>query len=544
MVVKKSKILILAWIAISLLPALAFGQINRQNWTEILLDDDFLFGEGQGFDDRDADHATVAMNSDRDVLVAFHSSRGYRPDDLDDPNKEWAGSMKQVEVALFEFTPTPGGIDRWTYRDTKVVGSVEYSPVPLAVQDLVKCERPDVVAVEDQFFVVWTRRYDHSFTGQSNQPAVLECAWVHASGNPNDPIGVVGHPSGSPGRGFEIDIHDPGNSSPFEVRECAGVVDAVKLTEDDDDILEVAVVYPHVVDPGTSINDDRSFELRVAKCEFDMTTNSITKTVGYPLIAPTVPFNGQPTPTGVPSPGLVLPDLAPSGEDRAFWLVYERQKVKPVLNFPDTVDGRIKLEYYKLDPVIGGSPGTWEQKASKTFKGSTSNWSWRRRPMISSYPTGSGAQLVSIAFSYANSMPNANDASPNVLYEFWGYDSGTLGKATTAVPLVDPWPNTSIRWDDRPLPLLGRLNPFVGACYATRDEFPQPSTVPTKLARFNPVVPSIFTILDTDSEDFTGVRRPAASYHHEPGATIPDYQVVTWEKVKANGEKRIFIFFE
>ena len=520
-----------------------YGQIQRQNWNEVHID---LIGqglpEGAGFSDRDADHATVAMNSSRDVIVAFHSNRGENPEDLDDPSLIWSGSMKQVEISYFEYTGV-GGVDSWAHYETRIIGSVDHDPVLNMVQNTVKCERPDVVAVEDKFFVVWTRRYDQSFAGQENQPAVLECAWVELVDLPTKELKVHGDPTGIKGLGFVLDKHVAG-SKPFEVRECAGVVDAVMLTEDEDDILEVAVVYPHVVDPGTSINDDRTFELRVAKCEFDKTSNTITKTEGYPLIASTVPFNGQPTPTGVPSPGLVLPDLAPSGEDRAFWLVYERQKVKPVLNFPDTVDGRIKLEYYKLDPTLGGAPGTWEQKASKTFKGSTSNWSWRRRPMISSHPTGSGAQLVSIAFSYANSMPNANDASPNVLYEFWGYDSGTLGKATTAVPLVDPWPNTSIRWDDRPLPLLGRLNPFVGACYATRDEFPQPSTVPTKLARFNPVVPSIFTILDTDSEDFTGVRRPAASYHHEPNATIPDYQVVTWEKVKANGETRIFIFFE
>ena len=146
-----------------------FSSLNNQ---EVTLDDDlvgtgdFAALGGTGLPGRTSDHATVAMNSNRDIVVAFHSDRN-----------DIALEMKQVEVAFYEFMNN----DTWEHRETKIVGCVGYSPITAIQQTNVKCERPDIVAVDDLFFVVWTRRYveDPADPIESeNEPAVLECAWI------------------------------------------------------------------------------------------------------------------------------------------------------------------------------------------------------------------------------------------------------------------------------------------------------------------------------------------------------------------------------
>jgi len=114
---------------------------------------------GSGPPNRNYDHATVAMNSERDIVVAFHSTL--------------SSTLKQVEIAAYQHQPG----DTWTYLGTEIVGSTGFDPLQLSSNpqnpDPVKCERPDVVAVGDRFFVVWTRRYQ-GFAGYTNEPAVLE----------------------------------------------------------------------------------------------------------------------------------------------------------------------------------------------------------------------------------------------------------------------------------------------------------------------------------------------------------------------------------
>ena len=117
---------------------------------------------------RDADHATVAMNSNLDIAVAYHSDRTDAGSDL-----------KQVEVAYYEYQGWgPGGTDSWEHVATKVVGSIYHNPIQTLPSGPVKCERPDIIAVGTRFFVVWTRRYQGTTTALEHHPAVLECAWI------------------------------------------------------------------------------------------------------------------------------------------------------------------------------------------------------------------------------------------------------------------------------------------------------------------------------------------------------------------------------
>lgn len=85
---------------------------------------------------RDYDHATVAINSDLDVVVAFHSSR-----------KDVAASMKQVEIAYYQWQVG----DTWLHKGTKTLGNMNFDPLFGTAK--VKCERPDVVAVNDNFLL-------------------------------------------------------------------------------------------------------------------------------------------------------------------------------------------------------------------------------------------------------------------------------------------------------------------------------------------------------------------------------------------------------
>jgi len=215
-----------------------------------LATDGYGLPNGIGATTRGADHATVAINEDRDIAVAYHSSR---------PAITGAGgaNIKQVELAYYEYQDI-GGIETWVYLDTILLGSIDYSPVLGLNQTSVRCERPDVVAVRDKFFVVWTRRYEDSlaplqYPNQSEGPAVIECAWVEKA-SPQQTYKIQTYPdyrdpaNPSPGLGYILDSHIVGTGlRDLLTKECLGVADAVPLSDDNDE-YKVAVVYPHQTD--------------------------------------------------------------------------------------------------------------------------------------------------------------------------------------------------------------------------------------------------------------------------------------------------------
>lgn len=467
---------------------------------------------GPGLTDRDADHGVVAMNSQRDIAVAFHTSRN---------ELGTIGTRKQVEVAYYDYKSN----ETWEHVGTFIVGTLDWDPLTLN-QNFVKCERPDIVAVDDKFFVVWTRRY-HSSTHQ-NEPAVLECAWLEETGNPSDPVKVWSNSIGGFGLGFELDAH--GGNSEFFVRECAGVVDAVALT-DPVEQYKVAVVYPHQFDFSAPPADEtRKFEMRVVTCTFDDSLKAISK-VGPQTLHSSFAFNGAGAPPGILAPGMILPDLAPSSEYLAFWAVHERQQLVD-LGSGEKPDGRIKLEYWQN---VGG---TWTLEAAKTFKSSPGETYWRRRPMVSSFPDGSQKHLATLAFFELNSNPGPGEnQTANVRFEEWEYANGSL--VAHPVTVVD-WPNTSTHWDDRPVPLQGRTSPYVRRCFATRDDITT-SADTIKLMSFDDITTPA-QLNSMDYTDYIGLKRPSAAYHFEPNHPYPDYIAYTWEKTETlTSPKRVWI---
>jgi len=445
------------------------------------------------------------MNSERDIVVAFQTSR---------PDITGFGDMKQVEFAYYEWKSG----DTWDFVRTEVIGSTGHNPISGLNQNIVRCERPDVIAVEDKFFVVWTRRYQAS--GDPNEPAVLECAWIDKVSPGNIQVFNNGGPSGL---GFKLDAHVPTmGGRGFWVKDCAGVPDAVALS--DSNLLagsfKAGVAYPHETDGFTSgSNGDRKFTNRFITCTLDA-SGSLTPGPHNDL-QENIPFNGATAPNGGSSAGLILPDLAPSIEDNAFWLTAETQTM--ALGLPH---GKIRLQYWQQDV----STGIWELQASKTYKSPSFPYLKpyvRRRPNVSAYPELGLNPTVTLAFNKLDPNPGVGgDGTVNVILDAVEYDgSGFVVPAGSQAI----WPNDPGFDDGKPVPLRGKTGAPVPSCYADRVSLASPSTCD--------IVTNGLTVLDTNPHDSVG--RPAASYHFHPGAANPDYAVATWEKVITAGGSRV-----
>lgn len=452
-----------------------------------------------GKEDRDADHAAIAMNDAGDVVVAYHTVRD-----------DFSPTLRQVEIAYFEYSTAN---DDWTLIDRSLVGDVHYSPLAYS-QLTVKCERPDVVAVGNKFFVVWTRRYDRSVAQptQEEEPAVLECAWVELTGN-----GVEVY-DGTPsiGDGFGLDFD-------YAIRECAGTPDAVVLKQAPLADPTVGIVYPRQIDfgdLGPNPDNTRLFELALVTCSLD-SNNQPSGSQSVTLLRSQLPYDG---PTGNAA-GLVLPDLAPSSEENAFWLTYEAQEVVP----PNVV-GAIRLEYWALN-------GTWSMEFGRNFK--TINPMVdiiRRRPMVASLPGSGSPEMVSIAF---NKTKPGSDS--DVIYEQWQYDPSGPLFSKAPVPLNHQFIPEAYN-EGKPSPLHGPQSPFFRRCYFRADGAGGPG---------DPLDDGI-AYYDLNTDGFVQVHtsdtaaRPAVAFGEVNGQNTV---ALTWEEVlfpSSTGpdKKRIVIMFE
>lgn len=496
----KKPILILAFL---ILAPTGFAQVlTRGGELEVPIASDSA-GGFWGLANREADHATVAMNDSGDVVIAYHTTRGDLP----------VAEIRQVEIAYYEYDTAS---DSWSFYERKLLGAPTESPLnPPFIQNYVKCERPDVVAVGDRFFVVWTRRYHDSTLGAENHPGVLECAWIEKGASS---LNVLD--SGTSGLGYELDVHETAgpNPVPFEVRECAGVPDAVVLN-DPSGLPTVGVVYPSqtLFSPPMTNLGPREADLLFVSCSLSGTTISSTDPV---TLNSDLPFNGSSAPGPGDSAGLYLPDLAPSPEENAFWLTYEIQKgcTPP----PNCIPlGRVRLEYWKYLPGSG-----WEELAGRTFTGSAPKG--RRRPMVSSFPDSGTIPKVAISFSLVEDPLDAE-----VVYEHWTYapPAGPYnpnGLSRTAVPLGSGFQNTAAD-DRRPIPLIGSNFPSIARCYFNRNQLVG------------------YYDLDSNSTNFLSSSsgpssRPAVVFKEVSGAAPSNNVVLSWEASPiGGGPKRIWI---
>jgi len=363
------------------------------------------------------------------------------------------------------------------------------------------------VAVGERFFVVWTRRYQ-GLASYPNEPAVLECAWVDLS---SGSINVLQNANPS-GQGFILDKDNPQSSNDhFWVKECAGVPDAVPL-HDPHNPYKVAVVYPSQTQFSTSQSQDRTFELRVVTCLLDPVSDVVSLGTVQPLktLVPQVQFNGPTSPNlNSTSAGLILPEVAPSLEDDAFWVAAERQ-----VEIGGAPEGKIYLGYWKW------VAGMWTEQASRTYQtGSSGTTFFRRRPMISSYPETGRSPVVGLAFNkidVSGQPPNLD-----VIYTQVAYDpSGGL----ITPPFLPQWPNDPAIDDQNPAAVMGRAAANISVAYAGRSPG---LTVSSDLINIQG------TIIDSSPHETDA--RPALSYQYDPTSSDPDYVAVSWEKTLSQG---------
>jgi hypothetical protein len=342
-----------------------------------------------------ADHATVAINDIDDILIAYHA------------NTVNSGE-KQVEVAHYKLDPISGVL---THTSTEVIGGVGQDPLGLG--GLIKCERPDVIAVGDMFFVTWTRIYD-----AVNKPSVLECAWIKY--DVTNGLQVYSGQT-STGLGYALD-------SDFDVQECAGVADAFVVSESGG-ILSAGVVYSHqtkMSDPGGTPPDlTRRFDMRLALSEFNINQNTLSAVAPETIIS-NIRFDGD---TGN-SAALILPDAVRGVAADEFWLTYEAQ-----IESGSAVQGKVRLSYVKKN-IVGNS---WAPQATYVFGTTTAQV--LRRPMLFNHKDT--PRNVSIAFSLPLS-PTTLD----VHFSSWAYHSpGFLSQELVSNQF------NNVSNENRPIPL-------------------------------------------------------------------------------------------
>jgi hypothetical protein len=457
-------------------------------------------GGNWGPQDRTADHATVANNARGDIAVAYHTSRtdvaGHPP-------------LKQVEVAIFLYDSTQ---DEWLLQTIELTGSIHFDPLTSIQQEKVKCERPDVIAVGEHFFVVWTRRYDGSLQGQREEPAVLECCWLRWNSSTLQ-YDVLNDSSTFPypaGWGYALD-------SNYHVRECAGVPDAVLLDPGDaTHDPTVGVVYAHQKDFGDDPNSvppldgTRLFDLRLVTCSLG--ANGVLSSTPATHLISDVVFDGASSAMG-DSAGLIVPDCAPMpiplpvpGNPRLYriWLTDEEQFVTPA----GALDGRIRLRVCE-----GTAGGTWGPLATHTF-GSAANPLIRRRPNVAAYfEDAPPITSASIAF---NRMVNSN---ADLVHEEWKWDEDDGLSKVSTWPAGSGYVSEPLVHEYRPVPRHGRWSPLRRRVYFER--VANPCTIEAYDVATN--------TLSVKGSSVDGLGRPAVAYRYDAVAAREDY-ALTWEQ--------------
>jgi hypothetical protein len=361
-----------------------------------------------------ADHATVAVNNNLDIAIAYHERVSNQT------------HLKQVKVAYYRWDSNNLN---WNYASTSVVGSTNHRPLNFSSDP--KCERPDIVAVGDYFFVTWTRRYEQEL----RHPATLECSFLKYE---NSAVTII-NGNNSPGLGYQIDA-DGLNGNDFHVKECAGVVDAFVIDDTTSSSTHtVGVVYPHQVN---FESNTRSFDLRIASVSINTLNDTIVSTLPTDLIT-SIRFEGDTH----GSVGLILPDAVRGKSPGEFWLSYESQLRETDVDI-ETLQGKIRLGYVKKNLVGGG----WSPVATHTY--GTNNLAILRRPMLANH--SNNPANVSIAFS---SGPDGKDVD----YQQWSIVNDNLVGVTPANG--HQFNNSSLN-EKRPIP----FHAFgYRRCYFSRD---------------------------------------------------------------------------
>ncbi len=325
----------------------------------------------------EADHATVALNANGDAFVTWHARSSF-------------GGPHQVEGVLVR----RGTGMSWEIpapTDTILLGD----PSLALLSPFEECTKPDVIALGDDFLVVWPR--NAPFSGYSQLEAALVV--VPPAGPP-----VVDQPL--PGQGWTVDANLVGGD--------AGVMPNLSAREAFPGTA--AVVYAHETFAQAAL---REYEVRATTLDFS---------VSPPVIgAPAAVANGVPVDntTWGPAGGRVLPDLV-EDDHGYFVLAYESFELAVHHGLP-TDEGHIVIQR------LQESGGAWSVLETHLMSG-LSLQDRQRRPSLAT-SRADNENTVSISwFEQGNGFLDDIDTRYGEIEFLGGSQVGTVAQFNYVFP--------------------------------------------------------------------------------------------------------------
>ncbi len=353
----------------------------------------------------DCDHATLAINDEGDVFVAWHSQIGIG-----------LASPRQVEGVLFRrgngwswITPTSADVLVLGDPLVQVLGSGE------------SCRKPDVVAVGRDFVVSWPRHLP------STGAAQLETCLIEVT-----PSAAILHEA-SPGVGYRVegglDAGVAGLMPDLAARSAAPRL--------------ATVVYANQIShSGTQYE----FDLRAANLDFSQFPPVVSPPVS--LIQPVPEDDGLAAPTG----GRVLPDVV---EDDLGHLVLAWEEFAEAGHLGATLsEGWIRVAHFQ-----DGGSGSYTELGPPTTLGGPNPGIRRRRPNLAT-SVSDLTNTISIAWGeYPDQILHDTDV------RFGQLDYSAASGGTPPVISDFGYPVISSRDQDLPVPIHAR---GLRLCLATR----------------------------------------------------------------------------
>lgn len=349
--------------------------------------------------DGKADHETIAVNSNGDVLIVWSSSVYSLSSN--------ESAVRRVECAFLRRTSATG----WDLYPTQTLGETDPLELPsgtiFPAGDI--CRKADVVSVGDDFAVVWQRIENDDTNGGRLEAAFIE---VPASGD------AVYHLETPEGIGWVLDIFDP--------RTAGGMIDIACAPGT---TSPIAAAYVHFKTKTSLAQSENAYDFDLRALTFDFPTPGSAPTVNTVNTLESIPFDDFGP--GDPNGGRILPDIV---WDSWGNLVVSTESFArgERLGGGAPNEGKILLRRYSVDAF-----GVMTLLNAQELMGTDPTYS-QRRPNLFRSPSN---DEVSIAWG-ENQLPNLTTMlfHQDVVYPDAVNDATFVDQAPEPVPnMIDPF---------------------------------------------------------------------------------------------------------
>ncbi|MCH2100409.1 MAG: hypothetical protein MK209_00585 [Planctomycetes bacterium] len=300
--------------------------------------------------DGKADHETIAINSQGDVLVVWSSSI-YSPSSAN-------AEVRRIECAFLRRTSATG----WDLYPTQTLAEADPTKLPggsiFPGGDI--CRKADVTSVGDDFAVVWQRIEIGDTNKGRLEAALIE---VPASGN------AVYHLEATEGVGWELDTFDP--------RIAGGMVDIACAPGT---TSPIAAAYVHFTGKTNLGGIEWAYDFDLRALTFDFPVSGAPPHINPPNVLGNIPFDdASPNDLGG---GRILPDIV---WDSWGNLVVATEKFArgERLGNGAADEGKILLRRYSVDgsgamillnhKALMGTDPTYSQRRPNLFRSPSNN---------------------------------------------------------------------------------------------------------------------------------------------------------------------------